>query len=249
MPSVLDHPTISSRYFFPRRDAPPATVPVEVEGATLACAKHTPHGPEAPLLVHFHGNGEVVADYVPDFAEELAKAGFDTFFAEYRGYGASSGSPALVQMLGDVAAVLDSLDRPLDRVFVYGRSVGSIYAIEAAHARNTIGGLILESGIASPLERVLLRVRPHEIGVTREEMEQEAALHLDHERKLAAYPGRTLVLHAANDHMVDASHAERNARWARSAELVLFERGDHNSILAANLPAIIDAVRLFAAKR
>ncbi|MCZ7678072.1 MAG: hypothetical protein M5U28_04575 [Sandaracinaceae bacterium] len=150
-------------------------------------------------------------------------------------------------MLRDVPNVLDSLDRPLDRVFVYGRSIGSIYAIEAAHRRPAIGGLVLESGIAAPLERVLVRVHPAELGATRDDLEREARALFDHQGKLGGYPGPVLVLHAENDDMVDPSHARRNASWARRGELVLFERGDHNSILAYNLPAIVGAVRRLAA--
>jgi pimeloyl-ACP methyl ester carboxylesterase len=242
--SILDHPLLSSRYFFPRPDAPRATVPVVVGGAVLACATHRPLT-GAPLLLHFHGNGEVVADYMPSIAEAFAAAGLNTFFAEYRGYGGSTGTPSFVAMLDDVGAVLSALDVPPERTFVYGRSVGSIYAIEAARRCPALGGLIIESGIADPLERVLLRVRPDELGVSREELEREAALHLDHRAKLGGYPGPVLVMHAEGDNMVNRSHAERNARWARRSELLLFPRGDHNSILAENLTAIVAAVKRF----
>jgi pimeloyl-ACP methyl ester carboxylesterase len=248
-PSLLDDPILSQRYFFPRPERPPAVVPVEVDGATLACAAHRPHGGDAPLLVHFHGNGEVVADYLPDVAEAYAAAGLDTFFVEYRGYGGSTGAPSLVRMLADVAPVLDGLGVPPEQLVVYGRSVGSIYAIEAAHRRPAIRGLVLESGIADPLERVLLRVHPRELGVEPEELARETALHLDHRKKLSAYPGPVLVMHASHDHLVDRTHAERNARWAQRSELVLFPRGDHNSILSENLKAIVSALQRFTAAR
>jgi pimeloyl-ACP methyl ester carboxylesterase len=244
--SIFDHPLITARYFFPRPDAPTSTIAaVAVEGAVLACAAHRPHR-DAPLLVHFHGNGEVIADYLPGLAETLADAGLNSFFVEYRGYGASTGTPALAGMLDDVGAVLGALDAPPERTFVYGRSIGSIYAIEAARRSPRLGGLILESGIADPLERVLLRVSPEELGVSRDVLEREAARHFDHRSKLASYPGRVLVMHAAGDTMVDRSHAERNASAAPRSELLLFPRGDHNTILDANLPAIVDAVRRFA---
>ena len=55
-----------------------------------------------------------------------------------------------------------------------------------------------------------------------------------------------LVLHARHDHLIDPSHAERVAAWARRGELVWFEHGDHNTILALNLPAIVEAVARFA---
>lgn len=246
MSAIFDHPLVTERYFFPRADAPREVIRVEVDGATLACAAHRPHGDGAPLLVHFHGNGETVADYLPDFADAVAARGFNSFFVEYRGYGASTGTPALARMLGDVGVVLRSLAEPPERIFVYGRSIGSIYAIEAARCEPRLAGVILESGIADPLERVLLRVSAAELGVDGERLHAAARSCFDHERKLSDFPGRVLVLHARFDHLVDFSHAERLARWSAHAELVLFPRGDHNTILAINHAAIMQRLRSLA---
>lgn len=244
MGSLVDHPLVSSRYFFPRLDPPIEPFSVEVDGAELACARYEVN-PAAPWLVHFHGNGEVVADWENEILPHFRAAGLNVFFAEYRGYGASTGSPAMVTMLGDVPRILSAANAPPEKMVVYGRSVGSIFAIEAAYRTPTLGGLVIESGIASPLERILFRVRPEELGVTMAELEHEARMHLDHQMKLGRYPGRTLILHATNDNMVDKSHAERNAKWAKNAELVLYERGDHNDIIALNLEDIVARVARF----
>ena len=56
------------------------------------------------------------------------------FLAEYRGYGGSTGEPSLVAMLDDVDAIFSALGRPAGELVVYGRSIGSIYAIEFATA-------------------------------------------------------------------------------------------------------------------
>src|SRR5690242_11984388 len=96
--SILDHPTLSTRYFFPRRDAPPSTYWIDGKEARPACAYVAPHR-DALTLVHFHGNGEVVADYTPDLAADLTALGVNVLFAEYRGYGASSGEPGMVRIL------------------------------------------------------------------------------------------------------------------------------------------------------
>lgn len=243
MAALLDHPLVTERYFFPRRVPPPPTqrIDVEVRGAKLACAAHRPHT-KAPTLVFFHGNGEVVADYVPDYAEAFASVGLNSFFAEYRGYGASSGTPALVHMLDDVAPILDAVGVPDEELVIYGRSIGSIYAIEAAARRPSVRALVIESGISSPLGRVLLRATPHELGTTIDALREEAARCLDHEKKLATYPGPVLVLHAKHDDLVRVDEAHANASWAKRSELVLFDRGDHNSLHAYNLPAILEAV-------
>ncbi|MCA9563420.1 MAG: alpha/beta hydrolase, partial [Myxococcales bacterium] len=173
--------------------------------------------------------------------------GLNLCFAEYRGYGASTGAPALASMLDDVEAIVDALGLPESRVVAFGRSVGSIYAIELAHRRPGLAGLIIESGIASPLERILLRATPEELGCTMQELEREALLHLDHKHKLAGYSGPLLVLHAAGDDLVTPDHARRNLSWAASdnKKLILFDYGDHNSILAANRERYLNALSEF----
>ena len=125
--SLLDHATLGARLFFPLQEPAPDPFLVDAGGVTLACCSRAPH-PDGPTLVHFHGNGEVVGDYVPEWADAWHAAGFNVFLAEYRGYGGSGGEPALVAMLDDVDAVFAAVGGPADRMVVYGRSIGSIYA-------------------------------------------------------------------------------------------------------------------------
>ena len=56
-------------------------------------------------------------------------------------------------------------------------------------------------------------------------------------------PGRVLVMHCEHDDLVLPAEARANASWASRSELLLFPRGDHNSIHAHNLRAIL-AVRV-----
>ncbi|WP_224243199.1 alpha/beta hydrolase [Hyalangium gracile] len=246
---LLDHPLINQRYFFPRRQQPPAPFLVDCGEARLVCYRAERH-PGARTLLHFHGNGEVVDDYVPDFVEMFLSMGVNVFLAEYRGYGGSTGTPSLARMLEDTEPLFRALGLPEERLVVFGRSVGSIYAIELAARHPRIAGLILESGIADPLERILLRVQPQEIGTTLEAMTSEARRLLDHQQKLSRYPGPLLVLHAEHDSLVDASHARRNHAWAAGADktLRLLPRGDHNSILPANREEYLGALRTFLAR-
>lgn len=240
-----DHPVITERYFFPRDDAPASPRMVEVEGASLACA-HLAQGHPRTLL-HFHGNGEVVADYVPGLPEILSTMGLNSFFAEFRGYGGSTGVPRLGQMLDDVSALVEAAGGP-ENLVVFGRSIGSIYAIEAVHRFPQIAGLILESGIADVLERILLRASPGELGCTEAEVRAAFAERFDHKAKLAGYTGPTLVLHAEHDHLVDKSHGERNARWAGGdCKLVILPRGDHNSIFFENRDRYLEELAGFVA--
>ena len=246
MPSVFDHPLISERYFFPRPDAPSDLTEVKVEGATLAC-RLTVRDPDALTLVFFHGNGEVIADYVPDFEEMLLQLGVNVMFAEYRGYGASTGRPELARMLDDVTDIVAATGTPPEKLVAFGRSVGSIYAIELINRFPNAAGLILESGIADPLERVLLRATPAELGVTASELDAEAERCLNHRAKLERYSGPALILHAHGDELVHRSHAERNHEWlgGEQKRLLIFTRGGHNSVLALNTAEYLDAVADF----
>ena len=113
--SILDHPILSQRYFFPRRDAPPTIFWIDCKDARLACAYVAPHS-DALTLVHFHGNGEVVADSLPDFAADLTALGVNVLFAEYRGYGASSSEPGMGRILDDVPEIVKALKIPAKTV-------------------------------------------------------------------------------------------------------------------------------------
>lgn len=229
-----DHPIISERYFFPRVAPPPIAmrVDVEVDGATLACAENKLGHPLC--LLHFHGNGEVVDDYLPDFAKLVATMGLDSFFAEYRGYGGSTGTPQLGAMLDDVDALVAAAG-DADKLVVFGRSIGSIYAIEVARRYPNIRGLVLESGIANVLERILLRASPSELGTSGTDLQQAFAERFDHHAKLSAYPGPVLILHAQNDHLVSVEHAKKNAESVgQRCRLEILPLGDHNSILYEN---------------
>jgi pimeloyl-ACP methyl ester carboxylesterase len=244
--NLLDHPIISQRYFFPRPTPVLDPVMVPVDGAELACWRGgAPTDDGQPLLVFFHGNGEVVADWVPFWGPFCASLGYGAFLAEYRGYGASTGVPALGAMLGDVDAIAAATGVDPARIVVVGRSVGSIYAIEWVRRFPKTRGLIIESGIHDVLERLALRMRPAELGVSRQEMTEAVAAQLDHQAKLEGYAGPSLFMHALGDDLVTPDNARANAAAAQDAQLVLFDRGDHNSIQAANGNAYLTALSDF----
>ena len=243
---LLDHPLLSERYFFPRRSRPRSRLDVDVDGAVLACALHR-SDPDGHTVVHFHGNGEVVSDWQDGLEAFLGSLGWDLLLAEYRGYGASTGEPRLGRMLADVGPVLEAAGPP-GKVVVFGRSVGSLFALEAVARFPDVAGLVLESAIADPLERLLLRVDPRELGVDAGAFAAAVRSRLDSRAKISAYRGPVLVLHARHDGLVDASHGERLAAWAGGAVTRrIFDRGDHNSILAENEEAYLGALGAFLA--
>lgn len=69
--SLLDHPAISGSYLLPQPRLVDNPISVEVDGAELACYRRVVD-PDGYTVVHFHGNGETVSDYVPDHKKKLS---------------------------------------------------------------------------------------------------------------------------------------------------------------------------------
>ncbi|MHB8900630.1 MAG: alpha/beta hydrolase, partial [Thermoguttaceae bacterium] len=233
--SILDHPAISGRYLFPQPRYVDDPFMVEVAGARLACYRRI-IDPDKLTMLHFHGNGEAVADYVPDMADIFADLGLNSLFVEYREYGASTGQARLVAMLGDGEAAIKAAGITPERTIAFGRSIGSLYAIELVHRQPAIAGLILESGIADASERFLTYADLTAAGVSEGNVVAEVKRHFNHKEKLSKYKNSLLILHTENDGLIDISHAERNYKWAGSAQkrLVRFPSGNHNTIFGIN---------------
>ena len=245
MNTLLDHPVINQRYFFPRKTPLKNALRIQTGAAKLACYYHCPH-PGARTVLHYHGNGEVVSDYIGPYLESFGVLGLNCLLVEYRGYGESTGEPALAAMLDDVAPVVRSLDLPQEKLIFFGRSIGSIYAIHGASLFPDIAGLIIESGIANVKERLLLRVTPEELDCSLSDLERECKKYLDHEAKLKAFKKPVLVMHARYDGLVELWHAERNHQWSGGPKtLKIFEKGNHNTVITVNPVEYFQTIQSF----
>ncbi len=242
-PDILNHHLIGQRYFFPRPAPLPDASYVDVAGARLGCWRSAPPSTR-PLLVHFHGNGELVHDWRGDFSEWVRAQGFDLYLAEYRGYGASSGTPQLGDMLDDVAAIAAATGTPPQQTVVFGRSVGSLFAIEWVRRFPETRGLVIESGIHDVSERLELRIAPHEMDLAA--LRKALSDRINHARVLASYPGPSLFIHAKKDQLVGITHAERNVAATQGrGRLLHLSRGGHNTILAANVQTYLAELSAF----
>ena len=93
-------------------------------------------------VIHFHGNAQNMSAHWR-FAGWLAQRGFNVFVFDYRGYGASEGSPEPKGVFEDsVAAIRHVRARPdVDpaRLFLFGQSLGGTNAIAAAGSGELAG--------------------------------------------------------------------------------------------------------------
>ncbi len=243
---ILDHPIVNKYMFFPRSTTVEPSLFVEVEDARIACYLRQPF-PDAGTILYFNGNGELASEYATDSANLFLDMGVNVCFVEYRGYGLSTGVPTLINMLGDGEKIVQTLGIAPEKLMVFGRSLGSLYAIELVHRIPQIAGLVLESAIANLRESFSLRIAMKELQPPEAELEKEINTYFNLQQKLKSYAGHLLVLHAQQDQVLTRSHADRLHTWTggNNKRLVVFPNGSHNSILFANLQSYLQELKEF----
>jgi len=256
---VLDRPEVLGVLFYPRREIGVPHLPTGVHAVRIPVAEQVSlggklflAGPSAPLVLFFHGNGEIVEDY-DDLGPIYARRGINFLVVDYRGYGQSTGQPTASALLADSHAVLGFVAGWLKRqghagpLVVMGRSLGSAPALElASHHPEVIAGLILESAFAhtGPLLR--------RIGVNLALLpgfeENQGFRQLD---KIRTFAKPTLVIHAEYDHLIPFADGQAlyDASPAPDKHLLKIPRADHNTIFAVGLRPYLDSVESFADPR
>mmetsp|Transcript_69977 Transcript_69977/g.161873 ORF Transcript_69977/g.161873 Transcript_69977/m.161873 type:complete len:262 (-) Transcript_69977:64-849(-) len=201
---------------------------------------------ETPLLIYYHGNGEVVSEYT--HWVDLYQKFPCTFMAfDYRAYGWSTGEAKAGCLTKDPAACMRELPATLQRhglawpwpapVILMGRSLGSVVACSlVAKFPDMFDGIIVESGLASDAgqhHRELLEgcgesaEAAAALGRLRELVEATLPLGYPLGQDLMApvgscdglrgYRGLVLILHGRKDSIVPLEHAWRNYQAAENA--------------------------------
>lgn len=246
--SALDHPGILAHIFHPRASARPPgpndiLIPV-ADDVTIGACFHVA-GSEAPTILFFHGNGEIVSDY-DDLGPLYTRLGINFFVVDYRGYGWSTGSPTVSAMMADGHRILDFVIQWCrDQGFtgslsVMGRSLGSGPAIELATARSSeVENLIVESGFAST--ESLLRV----LGIDPAARGIQVPAALDNQQKIRQWTGPALIIHGEQDQLIPFSHGQALFSACPSTEKkrVKIAGAGHNDIFMRGLDLYMSAVK------
>jgi hypothetical protein len=171
---LLDHPEVIAVTFHPRPEPPGMGEPQFGEifrfeardGLQLAVRCHWVESKESPIVVMFHGNGEIAADY-DEFAPVFRHFGLSLAVCDYRGYGVNPGRPSGSNLLTDAVDTMDAVESHLKEIgrtgplYVMGRSLGTASALEIAHRyEDRLSGLIFDSVFCDTvplLERIGLR--------------------------------------------------------------------------------------------
>lgn len=211
------------------------------------------HKTDAPVILYFHGNGEIASDY-DDIAPFYELAGVSLLVVDYRGYGWSTGLPKTTQMLPDAEKVLTAVPGiladhgfpPDTALFVKGRSLGSAPAIYLAYAHaDKLRGLIVESGYADApsLFQRLGMIIPASL-------KDEPTLPLFNARKMASITLPLLVIHGENDTLIPVSNGKAIYESAASTDKILLTipNAGHNDLLMTGTAKYFDAIRRFVAQ-
>ncbi len=251
--SLLDRDDIRGRMFYPRPDRtlPPSgahDLSVAVADDVQMHVRIYGGVPERPTILFFHGNGEVVADYDP-ISRLYAQAGLNLAVGEYRGYGASGGSPAYTAMMADAHAIKRAVLAERDRMgwthgrYVMGRSLGAMSALELAATDDAgLRGVILESGAASPSGWPRFAGSGDGAawaGLADVQRERFAAMRLP-----------LLMIHGADDELIPLERAREAYRAAGSTskQLVVVPDAGHNDLLFVGLRPYFEALTAFVAE-
>lgn len=183
----------------------------------------------APKVMFFHGNGSLASREL-ERGRQLQENGFDVLLVEYRGYGASSGTPSSEKLLQDSLETYDWFTNgETDWVFLYGHSMGTGVASHVAGNR-PVTSIALEA----PFTRLSdVAASKHPVFPVRSllnhEMDSVAALA---NTKSPVVP--VMIIHGARDQVVPIEFGEALYQ-ALDPETAKFERLDnanHNSLLA-----------------
>ncbi len=202
-------------------------------------AWHVPPRENKPVIIFFHGNGDILAWRVPWFREMIAE-GAGLIALSFRGYAGSSGSPSEAGLLKDAeAAYAFAIARYApERIVVWGYSLGTGPAVALA-ANRRIWKLILEAPYSS-----IADVAAATFPFAPARWFIRDTFHSD--RWIANVTVPVLVMHGERDRTIPIRFGERLYELARQPkQMVRFPEGGHDDL--ENFGAM-DVARAFIAK-
>jgi fermentation-respiration switch protein FrsA (DUF1100 family) len=187
-------------------------------------AWHIPPRGDKPVVIYFHGNGEVVASRL-ERHRNLTESGNGLVALSYRGYMGSSGSPTEQGLLLDAEAAyrFASMRHPENPIVVWGHSLGSGVAVALA-ARHAVAKLILEAPFTSTAE-VAAGLFPF-VPV---QWLMHDQFHSD--QRIDAVRAPLLIMHGARDDVIPIRLGERLFALAHEPKrFVRFTDGGHDDL-------------------
>lgn len=205
---------------------------LDTKDGTKIILWHVPPKDGKPVVLFFHGNGEVLAWRVPFFRDVISD-GTGLVALSYRGYGGSTGQPTERNLLNDGMMAYEfaaSLYAP-ERIVPWGYSLGTGVAVVVA-ANRPVGKLILEAPYTSIVE----------LAASKFPFLPVRWLMLDHYRsdqRIVSVKAPVLILHGEKDSVVPVELGRRLFALASEPKrFVAFPQGTHVDLDAQGATAV-----------
>jgi uncharacterized protein len=181
----------------------------------------TPPRGDKPVVIYFHGNGEIVASRALRY-RQVAADGTGVVVLSYRGYMGSTGTPTEEGVLRDAEAAWQFTTSrwPSSPIVLWGHSLGTGVAVALA-ARHPVAKVILEAPFSSTVDVAALRF-PF-VPVRWLMLDQFRS-----DQRIDAVHAPLLIMHGEQDWVIPIRFGERLFQLAHEPKrFVRFPGGNH----------------------
>lgn len=239
----------SKLIYFPMRGYPitPADVGLAFEDLRLETADgvriaawYVAHSDARGSVIFHHGNAGNMSDRLHSL-QVLHRMRLNVLMYDYRGYGASEGSPSEEGTYLDADAVWNYLTEtrgePVERIVSFGRSLGGAVAIESAR-RHPPAALVVESSFTSleDIGRLHYRLLPVRWMLT---------YRYDSIRKVGDITCPKLFLHGTEDTLIPIDNGRALFDAAAEPKQFIETPGGHNDAGMTFSPAYSERVAAY----
>jgi fermentation-respiration switch protein FrsA (DUF1100 family) len=208
------------------------------DGVRLNAWLFRARGPDAPLLIYFHGNAGNLGERGP-VASSIASHGVSVLVFDWRGYGKSEGRPTESALYRDAIAAYEHGKHIANDISLYGESLGGPYAAYVAKERRA-RSVIIENSFPSLLELGNALYSPIPLGLT-----APGALLTARWLNQAGVP--VLLMHGKHDQVVPFAVGMSLYEQLRvPKELIVSETAGHCELASVERERYYEAVVRFA---
>jgi len=193
---------------------------------------------KSPIVIFCHGNeANMTRNDNQDKIKFLAKADYEVFALDYRGFGKSSGEPDEQGLYKDLDSFITYLNTkykiPNDKIVLWGHSLGSAVAINEA-SKKKFKGVIAEGAFTSAEDmknyRILHKRNANPVHLfVRDSLFKNLKLtqKFASKDKIAKIKSPMLIIHAVNDEMIPVEMGKRLAKLKPDAQTYFSKVGKH----------------------